>query len=41
MVLTLEFSDDELNYLREKFDIDDEEDLSMAVWEMINTYMEL
>ncbi len=41
MTVQLTFSDSELNWLREKFDIDNKEDLTAAVWECVSTYMEM
>ena len=35
------FNEEDLNYIREKFEIENKEDLYNAVWEMINTYMEI
>lgn len=35
------FNEDALNYLRTKFEITNKEELYDAVWEMINTYMEM
>lgn len=39
--IQITFTIDDINYLKTKFDIDDKEDLYRAVWEMINTYMEM
>lgn len=39
--IQITFTIDDINYLKTKFDIDDKEDLYQAVWEMINTYMEM
>ena len=39
--IQITFTIDDINYLKTKFDIDDQEDLYQAVWEMINTYMEM
>ena len=39
--IQMTFTEDDINYLKEKFDIKDKEDLYQAVWEMINTYMEM
>lgn len=41
MTVTLNFSPDNLKYLREKFEIENKEDLLNAIYECINTYMEL
>lgn len=41
MTITLNFSPDNLSYLREKFEIEDKEDLLDAIYECITTYMEL
>lgn len=41
MVITMTFTPEDLAYLREKFFIDDKQDLLDAVWECISTYMEL
>lgn len=41
MKIMLDFTEKEIDYLREKFEIADEEDLAEAVWQMIETYMEL
>ena len=35
------FTIDDINYLKIKFDIDDKEAFYQALWEMINTYMEM
>ncbi len=35
------FTEDDIAYFQTKFDIKDEKDLKQAVWEMINTYMEM
>lgn len=34
-------SQDYIEYMREKFDIENEDDLISAIWECISTYMEL
>ena len=39
--IQITFTEDDINCLKTKFDIDDKEDLYRAVWEMINTYMEM
>lgn len=39
--IQITFTIDDINYLKTKFDIDDKEDLYQAVWEMINTYIEM
>lgn len=39
--IQMTFTEDDINYLREKFNIKDKEDLYEAVLEMINTYMEI
>ena len=39
--IQITFTKDDIAYLREKFDIEDKEDLYEAVWEMIGTYMEI
>ena len=39
--IQIAFTEDDINYLQTKFDIKDKEDLYQAVWEMINTYMEM
>ena len=39
--ITLEFTDLDIEYMKEKFDIESDNDLISAVWECINTYMEL
>lgn len=39
--IQITFTIDYINYLKTKFNIDDKEDLCQAVWEMINTYMEM
>lgn len=39
--IQITFTEDDITYLQEKFDIKDKEDLCQAVWEMINTYMEM
>lgn len=41
MTVTLNFSLDNLEYLRGKFKIEDKEDLLDAIYECISTYMEL
>lgn len=41
MTIQITFTEDDIDYLQEKFDIKDKEDLYQAVWEMINTYMEM
>lgn len=41
MTITLNFTDEDIKYLKEKFDIENKEDLVSAVWECISTYMEL
>lgn len=41
ITVSLYFSDDNLDYLREKFDIEDKEDLLQCIYECISTYMEL
>jgi hypothetical protein len=41
MTVQLTFSDSELNWLREKFVIETDDDLIDAVWECISTYMEM
>lgn len=41
MKVELEFDDGWLEYLRKKFEINDEEDLKEAIFECINTYMEM
>lgn len=41
MSIRITFTEDDLEYLRRKFDIDDETDLENAVWECISTYMEM
>lgn len=41
MQIVMTFNEEDLNYIREKFEIEDKEDLYNAVWEMINTYMEI
>ena len=41
MTIQITFTEDDIASLQEKFDIKDKEDLSQAVWEMINTYMEM
>lgn len=35
------FTMDDIEWMRQKFDIKDKEDLTAAVWECISTYMEL
>ena len=39
--IQITFTEDDIDYLKTKFDIDDKEDLYEAVCEMINTYMEM
>jgi len=39
--VNLLFTDAYVDYIKTKFDINDAEDLEDAVWEMINTYMEM
>ena len=41
MQIQLTFTDDDIEYLKEKFDIENKEDLVEAVWECVSTYMEL
>ena len=41
MNIVITFSEEDLNYIGIKFDIENKEDLYQAVWEMINTYMEM
>lgn len=41
ITIQITFTKDDITYLQEKFDIKDKEDLYQAVWEMINTYMEM
>jgi len=41
MTIQLTFTADELEYLREKFDINSKQDLIEAVYECISTYMEM
>lgn len=41
MEIQMTFTDDDIEWLRSKFEIHDKEDLYMAVWECITTYMEL
>ena len=41
MTITLHFTNENLKYLREKFDIEDKQDLINAIFECINTYMEM
>lgn len=41
MTIQISFTESDLVWLREKFDISDKVDLYNAVWECINTYMEL
>ena len=39
--LKFTFTEEDIKYIKTKFDIEDKEDLYNAVWEMISTYMEL
>lgn len=41
MTIQLSFSEEEIDWLKSKFDIHSKEDLNSAVWECISTYMEL
>lgn len=41
ITIQITFTEDDITRLQEKFDIEDEKDLRQAVWEMINTYMEM
>ena len=41
MQIVITFNEEDLSYIREKFEIENKEDLYNAVWEMINTYMEI
>lgn len=41
VTIQITFTEDDIKILQEKFDIKDKEDLYQAVWEMINTYMEM
>lgn len=41
VILKITFTKDDINYIKTKFDIEEKEDLYKAVWEMINTYMEM
>ena len=41
MEIKLTFTEDDLAYMRTKFEINDMEDLLSAVWECISTYMEM
>lgn len=41
MTVSLYFNEDNLNYLREKFTIEDKQDLLDCIYECISTYMEL
>ena len=41
MDVTLHFTDEEIEILKTKFEINDELDLQDCIYECINTYMEL
>jgi len=41
MKITINFNDDYIEYLREKFEIKTEDDLRSVIFECIDTYMEL
>jgi len=41
MKITINFNDDYIEYLREKFEIETEDDLRSVIFECIDTYMEL
>lgn len=41
MDVILHFTDNEIEYLKTKFNIEDELDLKDCIYECINTYMEL
>lgn len=41
MEITLFFNEDDMEYLREKFNIDNVDDLKLAIFECISTYMEM
>lgn len=41
LTITLNFSPENLVYLKEKFEINDLEDLENAIYECIDTYMEM
>lgn len=41
MSIVITFTEEDLQCIRNKFDISDKEDLYQAVWEMINTYLEM
>lgn len=41
MSIQITFTEDDLEWMCEKFDIEDETDLYNAVWECISTYMEM
>lgn len=41
MEITLNFDEEYLDYLREKFEIKDKQDLIVAIFECIDTYMEM
>lgn len=39
--ITMTFTEEDLDYLSQKFDIEDKQDLLDIVWECISTYMEM
>ena len=41
MTIQMTFTPEDLEWLRSKFELHDKEDLCMAVWECITTFMEL
>lgn len=41
MEVTLVFSKNDIDYLREKFEINDVDDLKDAIFECVSTYMEM
>ena len=41
LTVTLNFSPENIEYLKEKFEINDLEDLENAIYECIDTYMEM
>lgn len=41
MEVTLVFSENDIDYLREKFEINDVDDLKDAIFECVSTYMKM
>ena len=41
ITLQMTFTEDDLKNMRTKFDIESKEDLYQALWECVNTYLEM